>query len=147
MKIKGSSASIHFSANLEHFVDNSPWAIIYAQIREGCFFAAISMYKILRLNKSKYLSAFFQRYQSRGPTRGNRKDLAIPGVRTDSGLLSFQLRCAHLWNLSPLEIFRRFQVLKTGFVNIFWNLMDYDFGYFVRNIVRHTWLMYPLHLN
>ena len=65
------------------------------------YFAAILMYKILRLNKHKYLAAFVQRYQSRGPTRDDHKDLAIPGVWLDTGLLSFQVRSAHRWNCLP----------------------------------------------
>ena len=68
------------------------------------YFAAILMYEIIRLNKLKYLASFFQKYQPRGPMRGERRNLAILSVRTDTGLSSFQVRCAHLWNSFPSSV-------------------------------------------
>ena len=68
------------------------------------YFAAILMYKIIRLNKPKYLAAFFQKYQPRGPMRGESRDLAILSVRMDTGLSSFQVKCAHLWNSLPSSV-------------------------------------------
>ena len=68
------------------------------------YFAATLMYKIHRSKQPKYLADHFRCYQPRGPTRGERKDWAIPIVRT---YLPFKLilrihgtPCLHLCTIS-----------------------------------------------
>ena len=110
---------------------NTPYKISLGWLRTDTrrlYFAAIIMYKILRLNKPKYLVAFFQRYQSRDPWRSDRKDLAIPGVRMDTGLLSFQVKCAHLWKSLPSSV-RDFPTLSCFKNGIYKHLVELD-GWF-----------------
>ena len=68
------------------------------------YFAATLMYKIHRLGKPTYLADLFRRYQPRGPSRGERKDWSIPIARTNFGLSSFQIKCAHFWNSLPSSV-------------------------------------------
>ena len=68
------------------------------------YFSAILMYKILRIGKPSYLAELFSRYQPRGPSRGEVKELAIPSFRTETGRSSFQISAASLWNSLPTLI-------------------------------------------
>ena len=79
--------------------------------------AGILMYKSFASTNLIIQQLLSKRYQYRGPTRGDRKYLAIPGVRTNTRLLSFQARYVHLWNSLPSSV-RDLQTL-TGVINIF----------------------------
>ena len=59
------------------------------------YFSAILLYKILRIREPPYLAELFSVYQSRCPARGNAKELAIPGFRTETGRWSFQVHGAN----------------------------------------------------
>ena len=68
------------------------------------YFAATLMYKIHRLGEPTYLANLFRHYQPKGPSRKERKDWSIPIARTNFGLSSFQIKCAHFWNSLPSSV-------------------------------------------
>ena len=68
------------------------------------YFMAILMYKIMRMRTPEYIEGLFSRYVPRSATRGEIKELSVPLMRTDTGIKSFQVRGAHLWNSLPSEI-------------------------------------------
>ena len=62
------------------------------------------MYKIMRMHNLDYLESLFSRYVPRFATRGEIKELTAPLMRTDTGINSFSVRGAHLWNSLPAEV-------------------------------------------
>ena len=68
------------------------------------YFAAILLYKIIRMGEPSYLAAFFSRYKSTRPCRGEAPELKIPCVNTETGSRSFQVLGAHFWNSLPSSL-------------------------------------------
>ena len=64
----------------------------------------ILMYKIMRMHNPDYLESLFFRYVPRFATRGEIKELTAPLLRTETGINSFSVRGAHLWNSLPAEV-------------------------------------------
>ena len=60
------------------------------------YFAMLIMYRVVRMKEPPFLLPFFKSYFSDKPQRGPRKDLAVPIVSTDSGLLSYQVKYTNL---------------------------------------------------
>ena len=65
------------------------------------YFAMLIMYRVVRMKESPFILPLFKPYQTDKPNRGPRKVLEISTVTTDSGLLSFQVKYAELWNKIP----------------------------------------------
>ena len=88
------------------------------------YFAMLIMYRIIRMKEPPLLLSFFKPYLSDKPQRGPRKDLAIPIVSTDSGLLSYQVKYANLWNSIPscIRYLPSFSQLKKSIKVYFSNL-------------------------
>ena len=64
----------------------------------------ILMYKIMPMHNPDYLQSLFFRYVPRFATRGEMKELTAPLMRTDTGINSFSVRGANLWNSLPVEV-------------------------------------------
>ena len=66
------------------------------------YFAALTMYRLIRMREPPFLLSFLKSYKPEKPSRGPRKDLHIPtSITTDWGLNSFQVKYAHFWNGIP----------------------------------------------
>ena len=68
------------------------------------YFMGILMYKIMRMHNSDYLENLFFRYVPRFTTRGEIKELTASLMRTKTGINSFSVQWAHLWNSLPAEV-------------------------------------------
>ena len=64
----------------------------------------ILMYKIMRMHNPDYLEGLLFRYVPRFATRGEIKELTALLMRTETGINSFSIRGAHLWNSLPPEV-------------------------------------------
>ena len=79
------------------------------------YFAALTLYRLIRMKEPPFLLSLFEPYKSDKPSRGVRKDLKIPSsITTDWGINSFQVKYAHFWNNIPpcirdLHSFTRFK--------------------------------------
>ena len=65
------------------------------------YFTAVLLYKIINLRSPSYLFDMFEKHQLSRPARGATRDLKIPKVQTEFGLLSFRARGVQLWNSLP----------------------------------------------
>ena len=68
------------------------------------YFAAILMYKIMRMGQPSYLKKLFTKYRYTRPARGEIKELEVPFMGPGRGNLSFQVRCAQFCNFLPSSI-------------------------------------------
>lgn len=68
------------------------------------YFIAILMYKIVRMREPCYLADFFTKNESKRSCRGEKPELTIPKVRTETGLKSFRVVGARSWNSLPSSI-------------------------------------------
>ena len=64
----------------------------------------ILMYKIMRMHNPDYLESLFFMYVPRFVTRDEIKELTAPLMRTETGINSFSVRGAHLWNSLPAMV-------------------------------------------
>ncbi|XP_031777491.1 uncharacterized protein LOC116415943 [Nasonia vitripennis] len=64
------------------------------------YFMAVLMYKAHSMGQPPYLSALFEKNQCRTSGRSSR-DITVPGTRTDTGLKSYRVQGARLWNSLP----------------------------------------------
>ena len=62
------------------------------------YFAMLIMHRVVRMKEPPFILPLFKPYQTEKPKSGPRQYLEIPTVNTDSGLLSFQVKYANLWN-------------------------------------------------
>ena len=89
------------------------------------YFTALILFKALRIGEPSYLADFFTKNQPRGPTRRHVQELSVPFRRTDTGIGSFQVQGAHLWNALPSNL-RNLPSYKS-FKKAVWNyFMDLD---------------------
>lgn len=65
------------------------------------YFAALIMYRLVRMREPPFLLSLFEPYKSDKPSRGPRKDLKVSTLKTDWGRNSFQVKYAKLWNIIP----------------------------------------------
>ena len=62
------------------------------------------MNKIMCMHNPDYLESLFSRYVPRSATSGEIKELTAPLMRTETGIKSFSVRGAHLWNSLPAKV-------------------------------------------
>ena len=88
------------------------------------YFAMLIMYRVVRMKEPPFLLPFFKPYQTDKPQRGPRKDLVVPLVSTDSGLLSVQVKYAKLWNSIPpcIRYQASFSMFKKSIRSYFLNM-------------------------
>ena len=68
------------------------------------YFAAVLLYKIVRMSEPGYLAAFFSGHRPGRPCRGEVPELRIPVVSTETGSRSFQVWGARFWNSLPSSL-------------------------------------------
>ena len=65
------------------------------------YFAALLMYKILRLREPGYLAAFFTEHKPKPTSRGVQPELKTPALNYKSSDRAFQVQSVKLWNSLP----------------------------------------------
>ena len=68
------------------------------------YFAAILMYKIIKMRDPGYLAAFFTEHKPRPTSRGPQPELKIPPATSVTGDPSFQVQSARSWNSLPSSL-------------------------------------------
>lgn len=69
------------------------------------YFAAVLLYKAVRMGEPPYLAALFQKNQDRtSARRADARELLVPGACTNTGFHSFRISGARLWNAIPRSI-------------------------------------------
>ena len=65
------------------------------------YFAALLMYKILRLREPTYLVAFFTEHKPKPTSRGMQLELKTPALNYKTSDKAFQAESVQLWNALP----------------------------------------------
>ena len=65
------------------------------------YFAALLMYKILRLREPSYLAAFFTEHKPKPTSRGMQPELKTPALNYKTSDKAFQAQSVQLWNALP----------------------------------------------
>ena len=97
------------------------WKLDWLDVKaRRTYFMAVLIYKSFCLGRPSYIATPFNKNQSRTSGRAPR-DLEVPGSRTDTGLNSFSVQGARLWNSRPRNIrtlpsFARFKTAMREFL-------------------------------